>query len=435
MDRDTFQSATGQISSELEALIAAYKDLLPGVGVSSFLTVCSGYISLQMPGRPVWFVLVGPASSGKTETINSLMKLPGVYTTDSITEAGLLSGSPPSEGDDASTGGLLREIGNGNKGIISCSDFTSMLSDTKGSQKSILGALRVVYDGRWIRRLGTGCGKTYEWYGKVGFIGGATPVIDQLNELRVTLGERFLFHRLENPLSPMEMAKLAMRKHNGHEGRQEKLQNAVVDFIKGLEIPTTMPETTVEIEERLAALATLTVQGRASVARDKQRLISGVSTSELPPRLAKQLQVHYHSLRILGCAEQLAWKVVRKSAMDSMPEIRTAILQTLQPKADGAKVSEIVSENPGLIGRTVTRTLGEMEALDMVYHDAKGGSAGNVWFLTESIKDLCSIIDAPLTAAVEDVTEDVRYDDLTMSDGPDYNLDEGLVEYCDAMGF
>src|SRR5206468_10944077 len=47
----------------------------------------------RMRGDPVWLLLVGPPSSGKTELIGSLAKLPGVHWAALLTEAALLSGT------------------------------------------------------------------------------------------------------------------------------------------------------------------------------------------------------------------------------------------------------------------------------------------------------------------------------------------------------
>ena len=62
----------------------------------------------RLPGDPLWLLLVGPPSSGKTEILGSLCELAEVHPVSTFTEAGLLSGSPAGAG---ATGGLLREVG------------------------------------------------------------------------------------------------------------------------------------------------------------------------------------------------------------------------------------------------------------------------------------------------------------------------------------
>ena len=77
-----------------------------------------------LTGSPtVWTLLVGESSSGKTEILNSILGLPHVYPTSTMTEASLLSGTAAKERAEDATGGLLAEIDR--YGNIICKDFGS----------------------------------------------------------------------------------------------------------------------------------------------------------------------------------------------------------------------------------------------------------------------------------------------------------------------
>jgi hypothetical protein len=100
----------------------------------------------RLEGDPVWLLLVGAPSSGKSEILQATGSLEGVHPTASLTEAGLLSGSPKREKAKHATGGLLRKVGD--HGIVLAKDFGSVLSLHHDARAQVLAALREVYDGK-----------------------------------------------------------------------------------------------------------------------------------------------------------------------------------------------------------------------------------------------------------------------------------------------
>jgi hypothetical protein len=135
-------------------------------------TVLAAAVANRTPGDPVWLMLVGAPSSGKTELLYPLERLSGVHMHATITVPGLLSGTKPSEADSGATGGLLRAIGP--NGTLVLKDFTSILSMNEKARTELLGALREIYDGHWKRALGVDGGKTLEWHGKLGLLAACT---------------------------------------------------------------------------------------------------------------------------------------------------------------------------------------------------------------------------------------------------------------------
>src|SRR3990167_7670461 len=82
-----------------------------------FATVISTYVKSM---KPIWLLIIGPSSGGKSEIINLLFKLNFVHEVSDMTENTLLSGMY-SKGEEAS---LLIRIGN--IGVIAMKDFTSI---------------------------------------------------------------------------------------------------------------------------------------------------------------------------------------------------------------------------------------------------------------------------------------------------------------------
>lgn len=150
-----------------------------------------------MEGDPVWAMIVGPPSGGKTEVIVAIASsLPYVRLGATLTEAALLSGTPKKQMAAGSKGGLLREIGG--FGILALKDFTSVLSMNHDARAQLLAALREVFDGSWTRHVGTDGGRTLAWSGKLGLIAGCTAAIDSFHGVMSVMGERFLLYRLPN---------------------------------------------------------------------------------------------------------------------------------------------------------------------------------------------------------------------------------------------
>lgn len=140
-------------------------------------------------GDPIWTMVVAPSSGGKSTILGPLSGIDLVYFLDDLTEKTFLSGYKAG-GKEMS---LLKMIGSG---VLVFSDFTAILSKNPTSAGEILGQLRLVYDGKFIKQTGTG---KIEWKGKMGVIAAATPdVYSKLEESR-SMGERFGYYCMEQP--------------------------------------------------------------------------------------------------------------------------------------------------------------------------------------------------------------------------------------------
>lgn len=126
----------------------------------------------QLPGDPVWLLVVSGPGNAKTETVQALAGA-GAFVTSTITSEGaLLSGTAKREKAADATGGLLRRIGS--RGLVVIKDVTSILSMNRDTRASVLAALREVYDGHWERNIGTDGGRTLTWRGRIGVVGAST---------------------------------------------------------------------------------------------------------------------------------------------------------------------------------------------------------------------------------------------------------------------
>jgi hypothetical protein len=105
---------------------------------SILLAVFGAYAAFLLTGDPVWLLLIGPSSGGKTQILISLLVLAYTHLASTLTEGGLLSGTPRKERSDGAKGGLLREIGR--RGVIILKDFTSTLSMPRDTRTAVMAA-------------------------------------------------------------------------------------------------------------------------------------------------------------------------------------------------------------------------------------------------------------------------------------------------------
>lgn len=329
----------------------------------------------RLEGEPVWLLLVGPPGGGKSELLNAVSHLKDAHQVGTLTEAALLSGTPKKEHADDSKGGLLRSIGA--RGVIVCKDFGSVLSMNRDARAHVLAALREVYDGSWTRHVGTDGGRMLHWEGQVGLVGGVTPTIDRHHAVMGAMGERFTLYRLPEVDSDTQ-ARQALS-HAGKEVQMRReLREAAEAVVEDLVEPR---DNSPEEENHLIALATLVVRSRSAVERDGYtREIELVPDHEAPTRLIIMLDRLLRGLDAIGCERQRAMRVVTKTALDSIPALRWAVMTNLHavPELDTNAVASAV-RHPASTSR---RALEDLTAHGLVECERHGEGIAHKWSLS-----------------------------------------------------
>jgi energy-coupling factor transporter ATP-binding protein EcfA2 len=370
----------------------------------SLLATLGTVAANNLDGDPVWLLLVGPPGGGKSEILNSLSGLSFTRSAGTLTEASLLSGTPKKDVGQQARGGLLREIGE--FGIIVAKDFGSILSMNRDSQAQTLAALREIYDGAWTRLVGTDGGRSLEWQGKVGFVGGVTPTIDRHHAVMGAMGERFMLYRL-----PDVDANLQARQALAHAGQERKmrreLSDAVANLIDNQQISREIDEAETD---QLIALSTLVVRARSAVERDNySREIELVPGSEAPTRLTVALKLLLGGLASIGVEKQEAWRVLTKVGLDSVPALRLAIMQTLH-QAGGKLSTNVLATAVRHPGTTTRRSCEDLVAHGLLECHRQERGEAHLWELTdfaaERLTTLASGISGTVGAGVPEVLGD-----------------------------
>lgn len=319
------------------------------------------YAANRIDGDPVWITAIGGPSGGKTEGLVPMLNLPHMYMASTLTEASLLSGVSNKERTAKSTGGLLREIGE--FGIILAKNFTSVLSMGRDPLKALLAALREIYDGRWIRRVGVDGGKTLDWRGKVGMIACVTSAIDEHHSITSAMGERFVNCRLA-PTNGDLQGRTAFNTTEHVATMRDELAKAVGEFIGGIDFEKP-PTLEAADEDWLVPLADLVARSRSAVTRDGyKREIELVHHAEAPARLVRILSQLSRGLKLIGASPRRQRQLVVKIGMDCIPPVRRSIIDYLMTKP-GTEI-EIAAAIGNYSATTTRRTLEDLRAHKVV---------------------------------------------------------------------
>lgn len=337
-------------SNPLNAALRVFGDWLHIDDPTPVLAVAATVVANLAEGDPVWTLLVGPPSGGKTEILASLAGLGYIVPTATITEAALLSGTAARDRTKTATGGLLRQIGE--FGILLAKDFTSVLSQNSDTAGAAMAALREVYDGRWDRPVGTDGGKVLTWQGKCGFVGGVTPSYDRYSNIVSALGARFLLLRLPRPNRTRQSVS-ALRAAQREKQMRAELAKAMQELIAAADIKRVSAPLDDEEETRLCILAEFTSCARTAVERDRAGELLVLPEPEGPARIIKAMRQLYGGLAALGVDDDTRWAALTRVALDSMPAIRTPLARALLRAGTWRRTADLAED-----ARLHTKTAG-----------------------------------------------------------------------------
>ncbi len=367
----------GDPASELQGCLETFRRWLYLPDPGHVVAVLATQHANRAAGDPVWLLIIGGPSSGKTEAVMSLKAQSDVHVGGVITEGGLLSATPRKEHAAGATGGLLRQIGD--RGHLVLKDFTSVLSMNRDTRAQLLGALREIYDGSWTRHVGTDGAKTLHWEGKLGLIAGCTGAFDTHYAVIGSLGDRFLLYRLPVEHDGDQLGERAL----AHLGLEEQMRRELAEA-SGRVLDAAGPIGTPRDadKERIVTLASLAVRARSSVERDPYtREITLVHPPEEAGRLALALLRLLQGARAIGAGDDLAWRVVVKVAIDCVPPIRAAILRLLR---SGEEATTQIALTLDLPLSTVRRAAEDLTAHRLLTRTKKNGKEGasDIWALS-----------------------------------------------------
>jgi hypothetical protein len=319
-------------------------------------------VSASLDGDPLWGLIVGPPSSGKTEAIRALDDVADAHV-DDLTASGLL-GWVAKRGGKGHTTGLLSRVGT--DAFATIADLSPLLDmSNKGKREDLYSLLRRAYDGRVVREF-NGPPVPLVWEGRLTVLGAVTPIIDNFASHSDALGPRWLYFRL--PSMTTQDAKAASRASRHVQG-QAAHREAVRDLSSAVIPPAAIAAREVTPDEAMDDLldnaARVATLGRTAVERESwgSRDILNVPQAEEPMRLARQLDLLTRGLTGLGLPREEVERMTLKAALDSMPVARRRVVAVL---GTGEVVTTAeVARSTGMDRRVAKRALEDLAAIGL----------------------------------------------------------------------
>jgi hypothetical protein len=318
--------------------------------------------------QPLWGMLVGAPSGGKTTAID-LVSYATSANLDSVTAPGLLSWHKANQhAPSVPTGALVRL---GDRGLLTVADFSTVLSGNRDRRDDLFAMLRRVFDGKIQRDLGNE-NQALTWEGRVTFLAACTSTIDNYSAHTDALGPRWVNYRLPPRVGAPRKAVTRRAVKRSED------QNRIADEVKAMEGAAVVVglagfnarKEHLDDEHIISAVedaAQVVCWGRASVPRDSgsRRDVCGIPEVEETPRVAQQLHMLLTHLVHIGLSDDEAINLMSKVAIDSMPAIRAKVLGALASWS-GEFTSAALARLLHLDWKVVNRAVEDFEALTLV---------------------------------------------------------------------
>jgi hypothetical protein len=369
----TPSAAPGPLPTPIEDTLAAFQEWLlldSDIPVLAMLGVVSAN---RLSGDAIWFGIIAPPSSAKTEMLITLANIPHTEMVGTLTVAGLLSGTPRRQQAAGARGGLLQKIGT--FGFLVLKDFGSILSMRPDAKAELLAALREIYDGKWTRIIGADGGRTLQWSGKIGLLFGCTRIYDSYYGVISELGDRFLLCRMEPSQGQFRHA---LKNANRAPQMRARLVEAVTNlFATPLPPPRNLNEREINWLNEILQVA---VRLRGAVKRDyRTRELEDIYGAEGTARFGKALERVLAGLDCLGVKRSKARKVIRTIAFDSVPPNRLSVYHYLTRLKGRLVDTTTVAQAIKLPTTTARRMLEELVIYGLAERDPQGQGKADLW--------------------------------------------------------
>lgn len=352
--------------------------------------------NIMQLGQPVWLVVIGAPSSGKTQYIAPLeyaqpagKKI--VHEITDITPNTFLSGSLGSKKSEFEPS-LLKRIGD--HGILLFPDLTALFSKESQTLHEILGQLRHIYDGHLTKL--TGNQEPISWKGKLGIIGASTASLYRHFEDIADMGERFMYYRMK-PYDVDKAVDKSLARELYGQALDEHIGELYKEYIGGViqghtETPTFSDEDNRKIKE-MAKLASVI---RTSVhTNDRTQEVDRIPEPEMPMRTALQLRGLALGMCIMNENESGSATLTDKNmralewcAFSLANDERRKTLQALAEYPSGCTASAIAM-TLGLPTTPTSSYLQQLASLRVCRRMKVDGSNADLWTMEdESMRDI-----------------------------------------------
>jgi len=332
--------------SQVKMTLRRHLEIVDWQGIEIVLAMS---VAHYVPGEMLWFRLIGPSRSGKTELLRGIAKYTDCVTMEAITPAALRGGLK--QGPK-----LLQRIDNK---LVVTKDLASILTMRNDFRNEVFGLLRPIKDGELVSDFGSEEGHLSQSV-RFDWIIGTTPNIEQHRQLESLLGERFIDLRWI-PGNREEMAYQAGINNPYLEStiRPELAANICSLLGRAKEVASNIDLSDEEIRT-ISQYGDQTARLRTPVQRDRYRNLVAYPEPEIGTDLTQGLSRIVKGLKLLG----LRWEPhLNRLLWDSMPKIRKEVLASLiQCEAGIDDITKLTK----LSRRTVEYQLEDLRLLEVL---------------------------------------------------------------------
>ena len=318
------------------------------------------YKSNEMPGDPLWAIMIDASGGGKTEMLRAFRNCKDAYFLSKLSDKSLISGYREAANPQKDNS-LLPEL---NGKVLIIKDLAPLLSMRQESRNAIIADLRDAYDGFTDQGKGN-LGKV-SYQARFTLLAASTQAIERTNTVEQELGERFIKIRGRGDASRDKVRK-AVENIGFDDSMRNEIEKAFRCFLNSLP-PLKAAKIPEKLVERLTRLADFAAKARSTVARDRGGEIQYLPKAEVGTRLGKEfgkLLLYLALVRNKPEPDDKDFETVVRVAEDTLPPNRLAVIGVLRESTNGLRGAEI-EKLTGLPHSTANRTLQDLCVLGLV---------------------------------------------------------------------
>lgn len=337
-------------------------------------------------GTPVWLIIVGASSGGKSQILKPLALSDSKYMhrVDDLTENTFLSGANLGKDKQAS---LLLRIGH--SGMLVISDMTVLFSRGVESRNAILSQFRMLYDGEMSKHVGTS-DKPVVWKGHLGIVAGSTPSIYRHMEDVADMGERFMYWRMHQ-YDERKATQLALSRNVHGNDLDKVMADTYSEYIQEVVKSKVKPVLTEEDMEHIIDISILAEKMRTVTRPDRfSHTVEYIPTTAFPMRTALQLRHIGEALSIMYGGEigERGRQILRWLGWSLANEEKRRCLEVLVSQTAYVTTGTIADE----IGLETSVTRNILQALSSVGLVIRSGSGDGLMWKMKEDKDTLLIL-------------------------------------------
>lgn len=361
-----------------DILVNEVEKYLPNTKMALKLLLAVATSGIRKNRVMLWLLFVGSPSSGKTELLRLIRKVPTIVGIDSLTLNSFISGERETEKQKVYD--LLPRL---DGKCLTIKDWTVIFSHDERMTKKIIGDMVGAYDKSLEKSSSQRGIITYE--AEFSHLGAITPAtLNKHHNYLNMIGPRFLFYAIPNLDHEQEDRSFqAIFTKEDRKSQEEKVSVMLFDyltFLNGQDITQIEPSSE-EIQHYLKTAARFLARGRgivviqqSSFKNDEGKDITYYEPSEIqieqPFRAVQQLLTLAEYLALVEGKKKITeqeLEIIKEVTLSSMPADRAQALKALRESENGEITAKQLSEE-GLekSNKTSRRLLEELKYLGLV---------------------------------------------------------------------